>query len=205
MVVATTPQTVFRQLDMSTAERVRPDVALVPVPFLRYPGTGASVARRSPELSELVDAYLSHDLFGQRELIALADRRPVLFELDTEHVRPKSYPALLPSGALYRVRDHSMQVAWPERLADHERTHVELLRSLGAARSEPDAKALLLWLRYTDALYFAAIGQRQAATRSLAAAEELAPEDKNVLAMKRALAESKGEGVFDVEPFLRLD
>jgi hypothetical protein len=63
----------------------------------------------------------------------------------------------------------------------------------------------LLWLRYTDALYFAGLGQRAAALRSLDAARALYPEDAHVLAMQQALSSSAADGPIDVRPFLRLE
>jgi len=205
VVVATTPQTVFRQLELLTTERVRPDVALIPLPFLRYPGVADGVLKRAPELRPIVEQYLAHDLLDPKALIALAARRPVLVELDTMHVEPASYPALVPDGAFYRVRDRATPLDWPALLAAQEDRQRALERELQGALSDPDALRLVLWLRYTDALYFAGLGQRAAALRSLDAARRLYPQDMHVKAMDEALRSTTGDGPIDVRPFLRLE
>jgi len=143
------------------------------------------------------------DVLDTAALVELARRRPVLVELDTVHVEPASYPALAPDGALYSVRDPSLPLDWPALLARQERRQRSL--ELHAALSDPDALRLVLWLRYTDALYFAGLGQRAAAVRSLDAARRLYPEDRNVVAMHDALRSSAAERPIDVRPFLRLE
>lgn len=205
VVVATTPQTVFRQLELLTTERVRPDIELVPLPFLRYPGVAEGVLKRAPELRAIVEAYLAADTLDPKTLQALATRRPVLVELDTMHLEPAGYPVLVPAGALYRVRDRSTVPEWPALIEAQEHEQRALERDLHDALSEPDALRLVLWLRYTDALYFAALGQRSAALRSLDAARTLYPQDMHVLAMYRALESSTAQGPIDVRPFLRLE
>lgn len=205
VVVATTPQTVFRQLELMAVERVRPDVALMPLPFLRYPGVADGVLERTPELRALVTAYLASDRLDPKALLELARARPTLVELDTTHIEPASYGALVPDGALYRVRDRATQASWPELLGAQEHNQQALVRELREALGDPDALRIVLWLRYTDALYFAALGQRAAAVRSLEAARALYPEDGHVLAMLEALQSSAAAGPIDVRPFLRLE
>jgi hypothetical protein len=205
VVVATTPQTVFRQLELMTTERARPDLALIALPFLRYPGVAEATLRRAPELRPIVHAYLARDVLDPGPLAELSRSRPVLVELDTMNVEPESYAVLEPAGALYRVRERADRLAWPALLERQEQRQRALAARLHHARRDPEALRLLLWLRYTDALYFAALGQRAAALSSLEAARALHAEDAHVLAMYQALAASSGEGPFDVRPFLSLD
>lgn len=204
VLVATAPQTVFRHVDVMATERVRPDVVLVPLPFLRYPGVADTLVARAPDVAKLVAGYLTKDALDQRMLVPLAERRPVLVELDTEHFGPETYAGLLPSGALFRTRDHAASVSWPDAVRQHRARSARLERALAGVRDE-EADRLLLWQRYTEALYFAAHGARAEALRSLAAAKAVAPEDRHVLAFERALTESTTPGAFDVRPFRRLD
>jgi hypothetical protein len=205
VVVATTPQTVFRQLELMATERVRPDLELIALPFLRYPGVAESTLRRAPELRGIVESYLARDVLDPSALVDLARSRPVMVELDTMHIEPAGYGVLEPDGALYRVRAGAAPLDWPKLLENQERRQRALTRQLHGALNDPDALRLVLWLRYTDALYFAALGQRAAALRALEAARALYPEDAHVLAMYQALAASPGEGPIDVRPFLRLE
>jgi hypothetical protein len=206
VVVATTPQTVFRHVELQSAERTRPDLLLVPLPFLRYPGVAEAVVSRAPSTAALVDAYMARDALDPRALIQLARVRPVFVELDTTHISPSDYFALTPAGPLYRVLDHpSSRPAWPELVAAQERSQRGLLRALPHIDMDVEAKRQVLWLHYTDALYFAALGHRKAAQRSLAAGARLYPNDVHLRAMQKALATSQADGPIDVTPFLRVD
>jgi hypothetical protein len=206
VVVATTPQTVFRHVELQSAERTRPDLLLVPLPFLRYPGVAEAVVSRAPSTAALVDAYMARDALDPRALIQLARVRPVFVELDTTHISPSDYFALTPAGPLYRVLDHpSSRPAWPELVAAQERSQRGLLRALPHIDMDLEAKRQVLWLHYTDALYFAALGHRKAAQRSLAAGARLYPNDVHLRAMQKALATSQADGPIDVTPFLRVD
>jgi hypothetical protein len=214
VLIATTPQTVFRYLELQTAERVRPDVTILPIPFLRYPGVVDGVVQRAPELGGLVHAYFTREQLGEHLLTQLSDRRPLFVELDTDHIAPETYAALWPEGPLYRVRDRTMPSAGFEQIARHERKHAALVRALTEAPSaagDPEVTRALLWMHFMDALYFGGTGQRAAALRAIAAARALAPEDEHAQAFERALMASAGTGagaggtgVLDVRPFLRL-
>lgn len=60
-VVATTPQTVFRFLELAASEATRPDLVLVPVPFVRYPGMPSMLMKRHPQTRELVNDFIALD------------------------------------------------------------------------------------------------------------------------------------------------
>jgi hypothetical protein len=127
-------------------------------------------------------------------------------ELDTSHIAPADYPALEPAGALYAVLcARCAPRALTTSAARQARATQQLERALGHSLRDADARRLLLWLRYMDALYFAARGDRPAALSALRAAERLYPHDAHLQAMLRALSAHDQPGPFDIRPFLRLD
>jgi hypothetical protein len=210
IVVATTPQTVFRQLELEAVEHARPDVALLALPFLRYPGVAESSARRTAELAPLVRSFLALDRLEAGALQTLAGKRPAFVELDTNHIAPSDYASLEPQGALYAARCAQCPAEALEASArTQSQAMVRLERALGPALADADARRLLLWLRYMDALYFAARGAQPAALAALRAAERLYPHDAHLQAMLHAVIESERAsphaGPMDIRPFLRLD
>src|SRR5690606_30933426 len=52
------PQAAFRHWSVEAVERSRPDVTLVPIPFLEYPGVVDALAARDPDVAELLRGYL---------------------------------------------------------------------------------------------------------------------------------------------------
>jgi hypothetical protein len=206
VVVATTPQTVFRYFETGAAERARPDLVLVPLPFLRYPGVAERAQRKTPTLSRLLAQYLEADQLDFEALRVLSRTRPVFVELDTTHVSPSAYASLAPAGMLYAVLAPSILArAFPMLSDARERRYARVQSELSGFVREVETKRQLLWLRYTDALHAAALGHRAAARSSLASAMALHPEDLHVQALAAALADKHATGPFDVTPFLRVD
>lgn len=204
VVIATTPQTVFRHVELHSAERTRPDVALIALPFLRYPGVADTAIRRVPGAATLVRRFMASDALDPRALVQLARAQPVFVELDTSHVAPAEYVVLAPAGPFFRVLDKpTTRRPWPELIAAQEHAQAKLQRAVPA--QDVEAMRQLLWMRYVDALYYAALGQKPAALRSLAAGEKLYPADVHLLAMQQALARDRSSGRIDVRPFLRVD
>jgi hypothetical protein len=202
VVVVTTPQTVFRHLEIAAADVVRPDLEILPIPFLRYPGFADAVVRRHPDLRELVEAFLATEEVSPAALSALAERRPVLVELDT-HLTPDAYPALLPMGLLYASmhRDTaSLMLGAAAVLQDH--VYRRLHRDLGAMLAEVETSRQVLWLHYMDALFYAARGDREHADGSLGVALRLQPQDAQLNALRAALADPSQPEMLDVRPFL---
>ncbi|HKU41425.1 MAG TPA: hypothetical protein VJR89_24880, partial [Polyangiales bacterium] len=59
----------------------------------------------------------------------------------------------------------------------------------------------LLGIHYMSAAHLAALGQRALASEEIARALQLAPTDRNVLALAAAI--HNGDGPVPIEPFLR--
>ncbi len=204
-VVATTPQTVFRHFEIAATEQVRPDLELLPLPFLGYPGVAEAVVRRHPDLRGLVDAFARSQQVDPAALSRLATRRPVLIELDS-HVPPAAYASLLPMGLLYAsVQASTARAMLAPAAALQRRVYLRIYRDLGAGISEVETARQLLWGHYMDALFYAARGALPQARSALALAARLRPEDAQVRALQAALADPALQGPLDVRPFLAFD
>jgi hypothetical protein len=202
VVVATTPQTVFRHFELTATERVRPDVELLPLPFLRYPGVADAVVHEHPDLRALVEGFLATETVHASALAALATRRPVFTELDS-HVPPSAFAAMLPMGLLYATVDPATARALQTPAAGLQRSvYQRVYQDLGAGAGEAETSRQLLWLHYMDALYYAAAGDRARAGVSLALATRLRPADSQLRALRAALANDAQSGPLDVRPFL---
>jgi hypothetical protein len=205
VLVAATPQLVFRAFELRASEAVRPDVALVPLPFLRYPGVADAVIRRAPELRGLVDAFLRDERLDPSALDELARTRPVLFELES-HLPATAYASTLPAGLLYSRASpgfvqRGLQTAHVLQDAAYARIEVDL----GPGIHEIETARQLLWLHYMDALYYAAQGEPAYARAALARAQALFPEDAQLNALAHALANLPAHARLDISPLLDLD
>ena len=201
--IAATPQTVFRFLELAASEAIRPDVVLVPVPFLRYPGVSTALIERHPQLRELVNDFVALDRLRPAPLLRLAGRRPVMTELEA-HVAADSYRALLPAGVLYGViAPRALRDALPRGAALQRSAHARMAADLGDQRAETETARQLLWLHYTDALYYAAVGRLDRAREALAAATQLQPSDAHLRSLRTAL--SVQQGALDVRPFFAFE
>jgi hypothetical protein len=204
VLIASSPQLVFRQLELMATERVRRDVAILPLPFLRYPGVAQATVRKHPDLSAIVNDFLRSERLEPGALLQLARSRPVLVELDP-HVPQEVYPLLLPIGALYAVAGPRAAVqSLPAAAALQQRIYRAVETDLGAGVHEVETAHQLLWSRYMDALFSAARGQRDLARAAAAAATALDPDDEQLRALRDAL-EHGGPGQLDVHKFLAFD
>jgi hypothetical protein len=201
LLVLVTPETAFRHWDGEAVERLRPDVTLLPLPFVGYGGSAALLGARHPELAGLIGTYLEHDRLDLVALQRLGARRPLLVEADVSETLPL-YPYLLPEGLLYRLAPAQPKLALV-RLLGQERTatHRQLLRTLGAQLEDDETRRKLLWILYTDALYFAFHGALELAAASTRLGLELAPQTQQLVALEAALARAPA-GPLDIRPFL---
>lgn len=201
VVVAYDPQTVFRHWAVQSIEHSRPDVTLVPIPFLGYPGVVEAVAARDPDVAELLRGYLLEGKLRQPDLQSLAARRPLLVEMDVR-VPLALYETLVPSGLHYEVVDAgATDTDVRESFAPRRATIARLYSNLGDNANEFETRNRLLWMHYLDALYYASAGAREAARDALRLALAIQPEARELRALARAL-ETEGEGPIDVAPFV---
>lgn len=202
VVVETMPQTVFRHWELDAVERLRPDVAQVPVPFLTHPGMREALLARSPGLQHVVDGYLKGNLLRCEDLAAQATSRTTYLELDVR-VPPACFPALAASHLLHRVKLHAPQPSAAARQAALERAYAAIYRDLGPGLAEPETLRQLLAIHYLNAAQLASVGERTLARSEIARAKRLAPGDDHVRALAAAIGDT-GEGPLAIEPFLDL-
>ncbi len=201
VVVAHDPQTVFRHWSVDAVERVRPDVTIVPIPFLEYPGVVDAVAERDPDVIELLRGYRLQGELRQPDLQSLAARRPLLLELDVRVPRAL-YETLIPAGLYYEVSAAGatdtdvLEAAEPHREVLHR-----LYAHLGDDAHETETANHLLWLHYVDALYFAAMGAREPAQRAVEQALAIQPRSPELRGLAKAITDSS-DGPIDVTPFV---
>ena len=192
------PQTIFRYWGGESQERLRPDLVLVPIPLLTYPGMIEDLTRREPALRELLRSLRLEGELNLPALQSLAARRPVLIEMDPR-VRPALYSTLIPEGLWYRVLSDGATDADEREGAEGQRAR--WLRLMASIRGSSDAETRnqVLWRRYMDALYFAGFGDRGAARHAAQDALRINPEATELLSLREALGD--GEGPIDVAPF----
>jgi hypothetical protein len=198
------PQSIFRLRYESLVEGDRPDVTLVPVPLLGYPGAVQSLITRDASLVPVMTRYiLRPDLGVTPRLIAdLATRRAVAIELDPRNV-VGFLPVLIPRGMVYQVMPEPTTLAAVRGAAAAHTTRIDQLVAL--LDREPDARALvndvLLWHAYTDALFFAARGARPEARRAVARGLAIDADARELTALRDALG-APGDGPLDITPFV---
>jgi hypothetical protein len=201
VVVAHAPQTVFRLWGGQSVERLRPDVTVVPVPFVPYPGMIDALVAEAPELRSMLGGYVLEGKLRQPDLQSLAADRPLLVEMDPR-VPPALYETLVPNGLYHEVLADGATDADAElgaRSADG--AWLRLYDLLPLAPPDPETRGQLLWRHYNEALYHAGFGDPE---RALGAAERglaLSPEARELVALRAALREHPG-GPMDVRPFV---
>jgi hypothetical protein len=199
-VVLTTPQSVFRHYGAQAVERLRPDVAMVPLPFLDYGAAGEQLARKHPELAPLIRGYLATQALSHPALARLREQRRVLIELDSSFTLPL-YPWLLPNGLYYELQsDPPNAAACAEAALRREALLDWLYEALADDAHELETRRQLLWIHYTDALYYAQRGLRDQALRASQRGLALEPQARELVALAKALRD--GIGAVDIRPFL---
>lgn len=195
------PQTVFRYWGGEAQERLRPDVAVVPIPLLGYPKMVELLVARDPELADLLRAYLLEGELTLPGLQSLAAQRPLLVELDVR-VDPRLYGTLIPNGLYHEVVADGATQADERRGAEvQEQMWAHLHQHLHDSEDR-ETQAQLLWRHYTDALYFAGFGDLDAARKATHRARAVSPEAMELVALEAALEQAPEGARLDVRPFL---
>lgn len=202
VVLVYAPQTAFRFFELAATEHARPDVTVVPMPFLAYPGTIDALVRRAPDVAGVIRSELLDGEPSASELQSLASRRPVLVELDVR-VPVGLYETLLPDRIFYSVEpagttDLDVRTAARRRAETLDR----LRAAIGSDDADAETVRQLLWIHYNDALYAAAVGELDAARLSTARALSLAPSARELVLLREALADPARRGPIDVGPYL---
>jgi hypothetical protein len=203
VLIAHTPGTIFSFWGARAEDDARPDVTLVPVPFLTYPGTVGRLTARHGELRELLRTHLLYGELRQNVLHGLAGRRPVFVEMDAR-IEPELYPALSPAGLFYEALPGG--ATWTDERAGARRQRERyriLYRRLGSGRDEAATRNVLMWHHFTDALYYMGFGDRESARQAVRMARKIEPRAEPLSAMDKTLSDPNGKGPIDVRPFLR--
>ncbi|UJR86129.1 protein O-mannosyl-transferase family [Sandaracinus amylolyticus] len=201
VVIAHLPQTVFRHWELAQTEHARPDVTLVPIPFLGYPGVVDHLVERDPSLRELLSGYLVDGELRQPNLQSLAASRPLLIEMDVRVPRAL-YETIVPGPGFYEVVDGGATDADVRGGAARRAASLEsLARALGPRQDDPETRNQLLWAHYVDALYYAQVGVLERARESVSRALAIQPEALELRALSQRLAEADGETPIDVSDF----
>ena len=66
----------FRLLGGEVSETLRPDITLVPIPFLTYPGMVEALVEQDPDLAPFLRSYLLEGELRQADLQSLAQTDP---------------------------------------------------------------------------------------------------------------------------------
>jgi tetratricopeptide (TPR) repeat protein len=206
VVFAHNPQTIFRFWGGELAEEARPDVSLVPMPLLFYPGMVTSLVARDPELADVLRGRLLDGELREGDLQSLAAERPVLVELDPR-VDPALYDTLVADGLFHR--------ALPDRAYDDDRrlgaeaqdaAWARLEALLGEDANELETRNQLLWHYYLSALFYAGTGELERARKAVSKARAINAEANELVALGEALGAKPTEGEeaepIDVRPFL---
>jgi len=202
LLVTSLPQSVFRAWELAVVQRARPDVSVLPLPFLRYPGAHAQLARRTPELAGLAQGYLQSGKLEPRTLDALARQRPVFVEIDT-HLPTYLGARLLPEGVLHRWQSAPYTEAQAALAIMQRRIRLAgLRRRVAADLTDQETARQLLGIHYADAIYYALGGRRDEALDALASARTLYPRDQLLLELGTALEQSAPGQPLDVQPYL---
>lgn len=173
LILVQTPAVALRLLAARVLDGARPDIVIVPAPFLSSGAFMEQLLGREPELSPLLRQLTVHGLADEYSLSGLADVRPVFVELDPrwdarllEHLRPE--PMWL------GFAPHALGAA--ERRAGVERSQAALRRMWRArARLDAATKNVVAASARDQAALLAALGARKDARRLLRVALRLNP------------------------------
>lgn len=190
------PQTVFRVMGTQGEERLRPDVTFVPMPLLHYPGLPARLLAEAPELRQLFAGIELTGNLREPDLQSLAAERPLFIELDGR-VPLGLYETLAPEGLYARVlpggaTDTDIQEG---RVAQQE-TWARILAAAGPTL-DPETRAQVLYRRFHDGLFLAAVGDREGARVAIGQVLQWAPEEAIARALWAALTVPDETGPVD--------
>jgi hypothetical protein len=200
VVFAYAPETVFRARYAQRVEGERPDVTVVPVPFLPYPGMNNTLLAQDPDLLPVIRDYLARGEARPEEIGALAMARPVRIELDPHNV-VQMVPYVVLRGMLAEVRGEPNTLAAVRATAAAHFAAMDELEAATAGPRDPKVSELLLWRSYNDALFLAARGARPEALSAIRRAMAQAPEDRALLGLREAVT-APGDGPVDVGAFV---
>lgn len=207
VLVAHGPQTIFRIAGLRAEEGARPDITIVPVPLLTYPGMASDLLEEEPALRDLVRGALMTGELRQPDVQSLTMRRPLLVEMDPR-VPLALYESLAPLGLYHAVLPGGATTADVREGGDAQRKEWGgvLTRASWGPGVDPEFEHQVLWRRTHDALFFAALGERDLARDALETALEASPTERILVGLRDALdtpnADGELSGAIDIRPFV---
>jgi hypothetical protein len=179
LVLVQTPALALRLMAARVLRGERPDVIVVPAPFLSSGAFMERLLALEPELSPLLRQLTVHGVADEYSLSRLSDLRPLFVELDAawdtrllEHLRPEAM--------WFSFSPHALGAS--ERREGMARSHAALQRVWHAAPSkDPMTRRALAASASQQAVLLAALGDRRDALRSLRIVSRLEPQDPLVL------------------------
>ncbi len=200
IVLVHNPQTIFRFWGGEAEENSRPDVTMIPLPLLTYPSLVDRFVRDEPELTPLLRSYVLDGTLSVPGLQSLAALRPVYIEMDVR-VTQDMMDLVVPEHLYHRVLTaNTTDTDEARAMHRHATLWGDLYQRIGRPIEE-HTRTQLIWRHYTDSLYFAAVGDTNAALRTVAAGLALNPHARELQMMQEALkAATPGERI-DVTPF----
>jgi len=200
IVLAHNPQTIFRYWGGEAEEVNRPDVTMIPLPLVTYPSMVERLVKDEPELTPLLRSYMLDGSLSIAELQSLAVSRPVYVEMDVR-VTPEMMEFLIPEQLYYRVlTSETTETDEARAMHAHAALWADIYQRIGTPIEE-HTKTQLLWRHYADSLYFASVGDTNAAIRTVTAGLALNPQARELLLMRDALQEAAPGERIDVAPF----
>lgn len=191
------PNAIFRLRYAQLVEGERPDVTIIPVPLLGYPGMVASLIAKESALAPVFARYLLQPgrSIAAREATGLATQRPVMIELHPDNIE-EYVRFVLPSGTFATVLEAPTTLAdvragGARHFARFDQLATQLATEPASKRESDEA---LLWMAFNDALFFAGRGARPEARRSIERALERAPNESRLHALRAAIDSTPGDG-----------
>lgn len=200
VVLVHNPQTIFRYWGGEAEEMNRPDVTMIPLPLLTYPKMVDRFVQDEPELKALLRSYVLDGKLSTAELQSLATMRPVFLEMDVR-IDQEMMDLIVPELLYYRVLTaNTTDTDEAAAMRSHALEWGSLYERIGRP-IDAQTKTQLIWRHYADSLYFASVGDINAARRTVDAGLGLNPHAKELLLLAEALDEAGPGERIDVTPF----
>jgi len=200
IILAHNPQTIFRYWGGEAEELNRPDVTMIPLPLLTYPKLIERFVENEPELKPLLRSYAIDGTLSIPELQSLAGLRPVFVEMDVR-VSQELMDLLVPEQLYHRVlTSETTSTDEAQAVQDYAALWADLYERITRPLEE-HTRVQLLWRHYADSLYFASVGDKDAALRTVTAGLALNPHAKELVRLRAALDDAEPGDRLDITPF----
>jgi hypothetical protein len=168
--------------------------------LLTYPKLLDRFVTNEPELKSFLRSYVLDGSLSAAELQSLATLRPVFVEMDVR-VTQEMMDSLVPEQLYHRVLTaDSTDIDEAGAMQTHAALWADVYGRIGRPLDE-HTKTQLLWRHYADSLYFAGVGDTNAALRTVAAGLALNPQARELLMLRGALKQAPVGEPLDIAAF----